>query len=267
MKNCCSHLRFIAVVFLVYVIQTANLFAREGSTESAMDHHKASLSSVRKIKDLIIYKDSLFYCAFPSVVKRPDGEIIVAFRWAPERRLFGEEGISHTDGERVLKRKITILKSRKSDQSNTYTFMGGYLVRSEDGGRKWTGPIYPPHVPTDVQVNVWGRPIPAYNRGALCEGRNGRIYGVVASNSADAPQKTQTHLLYSDNKGITWNYSCLVASDKNISFDETSVIETTNGDLGYSWSVMLDKRRALVVYYFNNDNGIRYIAGTIIEIN
>ena len=39
-----------------------------------------------------------------------------------------------------------------------------------------------------------------------------------------------------------------------------------NGDLGYPWSVMLDNNHALVVYYFNKDNGTRYIAGTILEI-
>ena len=39
-----------------------------------------------------------------------------------------------------------------------------------------------------------------------------------------------------------------------------------NGDIGYTWPVQLDKSRVLVVYYFNNENGPRYIAGTILEI-
>jgi hypothetical protein len=39
-----------------------------------------------------------------------------------------------------------------------------------------------------------------------------------------------------------------------------------NTDIGYTWPVMLDKNRALVVYYFNLANDVRYIAGTIIEI-
>lgn len=37
-------------------------------------------------------------------------------------------------------------------------------------------------------------------------------------------------------------------------------------DIGYPWSVQLDKKRVLVVYYFNVDGGTRHIAGTIIEI-
>jgi hypothetical protein len=39
-----------------------------------------------------------------------------------------------------------------------------------------------------------------------------------------------------------------------------------NTDLGYPWSVIIDKHRALIVYYFNVDGGSRYIAGTVVEI-
>ncbi|HNX55396.1 MAG TPA: hypothetical protein PKO30_07415, partial [Prolixibacteraceae bacterium] len=40
-----------------------------------------------------------------------------------------------------------------------------------------------------------------------------------------------------------------------------------SGDLGYSWSEMIDQNRVLVVYYFNHNNGNRYIAGSIIAID
>jgi len=39
-----------------------------------------------------------------------------------------------------------------------------------------------------------------------------------------------------------------------------------NSDLGYTWPVLLDRNRVLVCYYFNKENGKRYIAGTILEI-
>jgi hypothetical protein len=39
-----------------------------------------------------------------------------------------------------------------------------------------------------------------------------------------------------------------------------------NGDIGYTWPVMIDKNHILVTYYFNKGNGIRHIAGTILEI-
>jgi hypothetical protein len=372
----------------------------------------SSLPEISKVKDLIIYKDSLFYSAFPSIVKRPNGEMLVAFRRAPERRLFGQQGISHTDpnsymvmvrsrdgetwskepelifahpfggsqdpgllqlkdgtlictsyiwgiirpdADSILNRKLTLVKG-KSPYNPTFTFMGGYLVRLSDGGNKWQGPFYPPHVPADIQTNVWGKPLPAYNRGALCEGKNGSIYWAVAAQDTYSPSKTSVYLMISSDKGFTWNYIGPVAVDNKVSFDETSLVETPKGDLvaflrtanmpdqlsciarstdggksfkwqsmdfyghplhglklpdnrvlltygyrhkpygirarilnpectdfatapefivredggggdlGYSWSAMLDKSRVLVVYYFNHDNGIRYIAGTILEI-
>ena len=39
-----------------------------------------------------------------------------------------------------------------------------------------------------------------------------------------------------------------------------------NSDIGYTWPVMLDKNKILVVYYYNVADGIRHIAGTILEI-
>lgn len=372
-----------------------------------------SLTGIRKVKDIIIYKDSLFYSAFPSVVKRPDGEILVAFRRAPDRRLFGQQGISHTDpnsyvvmvrsrdgeawtkepelifahplggsqdpcllqlndgtlictsyvwslirpdADSILNRKITLVQG-EAKHSPAFTFMGGYLVRSVDGGEKWKGPIYPASVPANIQVNAWGEPLPAYNRGALYEGKNGRIYWAVAAKDSDSPSKTSVYLMTSNDKGLSWNYSAPIAVDKKISFNETSIMGTPkgdlvaflrtadmpneysciarstdggksfqwqslgfygyplhalklpdnrvlltygyrhkpygirarilnpectdfvsapefvvrddggSGDLGYSWSEMLDQNRVLVVYYFNHNNGTRYIAGTIIEID
>src|SRR5882672_10385970 len=72
-------------------------------------------SSIRKLEDIVIYRDEKFYSAFPSIVCRPDGELLVAFRRAPERRAFGEAGITHTD-------------------ANSYLV----LVRSKNGGETWS---------------------------------------------------------------------------------------------------------------------------------
>lgn len=69
---------------------------------------------MRKVRDMVIYGDERFYCAFPSVVRRPDGELIVAFRRAPELTLLGGTA-SHTHPNSEL-----------------------MLVRSFDGGETWT---------------------------------------------------------------------------------------------------------------------------------
>jgi hypothetical protein len=70
---------------------------------------------VRKVGESVIYQENRFYATFPSVVKRPDGELLVAFRRAPSRVALGEKGESHVD-------------------PNSYLVM----VRSRDGGATWT---------------------------------------------------------------------------------------------------------------------------------
>jgi hypothetical protein len=110
-------------------------------------------------------------------------------------------------------------------------FNGGYFVRSNDGGHKWDGPFYPPHIEPEILRDANGQLVPAYNRGALIEGRDGRLFWVCAATDQDSPRKTGTHLLISEDRGVTWKYSCPVASDPKASFNETSIYETPKGDL------------------------------------
>jgi len=57
---------------------------------------------IRKVKDVVIYEDARFHAAFPSVVKRPDGEVLVAFRRAPNRLRWGEDYNNHVDSNSYL---------------------------------------------------------------------------------------------------------------------------------------------------------------------
>ena len=355
---------------------------------------------VRKLNDLVIYSDPGYYSAFPSIVHRPDGELLVAFRRAPERRAFGEKNSSHTDPNSYLMlvrsrdkgetwsqpelihahtlggsqdpcmvqlRNGTLVCSSyawaRLDDSvaeakknvmrhGPFVFLGGYLVRSKNGGKTWEGPIIPPATRGELTLDAFGRPVPAYNRGAMCEGKDGRLYWVVAANTVATPRKSETHLLISSDQGRTWTYGCPVAQDSKVTFNETSLYETPkgtlvafmrtanfddhttiarstdrgqsfqpwedagfqghphyalrlpdqrvllvygyrhqpfgirarvldpectnaaaapeivlrddggNGDLGYPWATLLSRKRALVVYYFNQKDGTRHIAGT-----
>ena len=70
---------------------------------------------VRKVKDFIIYKDSSYYSTFPTVVKKEDGELILAFRRAPNRQVFGESKNDHVDPNSFL-----------------------VTVRSRDNGLSWS---------------------------------------------------------------------------------------------------------------------------------
>ncbi len=240
-----------------------------------------SIPGVRKVRDVIIYQSTRFHSAFPSVIKRPDGELFLAFRRAPERKTMGEKGSNHVDPNSYLVavrsrdgeswtsepellyahafggsqdpcllqlRDGTLLcasygwafvrpdglpnlKQPVFQNAAGSVFLGGYLVRSTNGGASWQGPVYPPHIEQEINNDPFGQPVPAYNRGAMYEGKDGRIFWVVAANDALSPRKTSTHLLVSGDKGLTWTYSCSVADDEKVSFNETSVYETPKGDL------------------------------------
>lgn len=360
---------------------------------------------IRKTGDLVIYQDEQFYSAFPSMVRRPDGELLVAFRRAPNRRMLGEKGNTHTDANSYLVsvrsrddgktwsrepdliyahpfggsqdpcllqlRDGTILcasygwsrvnsnyaaQLTNSLRHGEHVFLGGYVLNSRDGGTSWRGPFLPPPIPGNPDRDVFNEPVHAFNRGAMCQGRDGKIYWVVAANASLKPRRTETHLLISTDRGESWKYSCPVATDSKITFNETSLYETPKGDLvaflrtanfddhtvvarstdggksfqpwldagwrghphyalqlpdkrvlliygyrhkpfgirarvldaecqnfvsaeeiilrddggstdlGYPWATMIGNDRALVVYYFNKADGLRHIAGTILEI-
>ncbi|WP_286833420.1 sialidase family protein [Sphingobacterium sp. UBA7038] len=357
-----------------------------------------------KIKDIVIYEDSLFYAAFPSIVKTKDNSFLLAFRRAPERRVFGESHTMHVDPNSYLVQLSSkdgeewptdpkllyahafggsqdpcLLRLRDGTllcasygwsflrddglkklkgihfQSSDGTFLGGYLLSSNDNGKTWQGPIYPPAISQEVHHDMYGKKVPVYNRGAMVEGKSGRLYWVVAATDNAQSKKTSNYLMVSDDKGRSWNYLSVVAEDPKISFNETSIYETPkgalvaflrtadyndhaciarstdggktfkwksmgfkghplqalrlpddrvmivygyrhkpygirarilnaectdfessgeiviredggSGDIGYPWAVMLDSNRVLVTYYFNKNNGTRYIAGTILQL-
>jgi len=236
---------------------------------------------LRKVRDTVVYSDPQFYSAFPSVVARPDGELICAFRRAPSRRaMYDVRGDAHTDANSYL------VAVRSRDGGETWTsspqliyahtlggsqdpcllqlrngnllcasygwmpisekeravrpqafvepgfgFLGGYLLRSADGGATWDGPIYPPAVLGNKTTSITGGPLPAYNRGALCEMRDGTILWAVACHDTTSPLRTSVHLLRSRDGGISWDYSAPIAADPKLSFNETSVLELRDGTI------------------------------------
>src|SRR5687767_2103423 len=196
------------------------VFAATATTDADPAKQSATAApAVRVLEHVVVYEDPKFYVAFPSVVRRPDGELLLAFRRAPERRRFGEPGISHTDANSYLVsvrsqyggrtwtkepqlvhaypfggsqdpcmvqlrdgtivctsyawmplRPEDIAKLPKpAGRHGNFVFLGGYLVRSTDGGESWQGPIVPPPSKGEAQHDVFGNPVPAYNRGAMCE--------------------------------------------------------------------------------------------------
>ena len=43
----------------------------------AVAHSTTPAPALAKVKDVVIYRDPTFYSAFPSVIRRADGEVIV----------------------------------------------------------------------------------------------------------------------------------------------------------------------------------------------
>jgi len=238
-----------------------------------------NIAGIKKAGDIVIYEDAKFYSSFPSIVRRKDGELLVAFRRAPERRNLGEKSISHTDANSclVLVRSNDagktwtrnpeliyahpfggsqdpcllqlrdgsllcssyawaaintegIARMNNVSRLGNYVFLGGFLVRSKDDGHTWQGPIIPRPSPGEKTLDIFGEPVPSYNRGALCEGRDGRIFWAVAQHSP-VSNKSETKLMISSDDGSSWNFACNIASDPKVSFNETSLYETPRGDL------------------------------------
>jgi|SRR3954454_23087881 hypothetical protein len=53
-----------------------------------------SAATVTRFKDVVIYRDDTFQSAFPSIVRRDDGALLIAFRRAPDPRNFGDRGVT-----------------------------------------------------------------------------------------------------------------------------------------------------------------------------
>ena len=259
----------------------AVIFALVASGVAAQTSAKGASGSLKKIGDLIIYQDEKFYSSFPSVVVRKDGEILCAFRRAPDRRkLWGGPGPTHTDANSYLMLVRSkdcgktwtkdpelifahplggsqdpcmvqlkdgsivctsygwalipqegIDKLTKVGKHPPYAFLGGYLVRSDDGGKTWKGPFVPPAMPGTQTLDVLGNPCPVFNRGAMMQRADGTLCWAVAVNDGTLNKTTMVHLMTSSDRGETWKYGCPIAVDPKITMNETSMIETKKGDL------------------------------------
>ncbi|MGD9498346.1 MAG: sialidase family protein [Armatimonadota bacterium] len=53
--------------------------------------------ALRKLDDIVIYRDDRWYSTFPSLIRLADGRLLCGFRRAPERRLQPGGSVSHTD--------------------------------------------------------------------------------------------------------------------------------------------------------------------------
>ena len=111
-----------------------------------------------------------------------------------------------------------------------WTFAGGFVIRSADGGASWQGPIDPGSpIPTETRHTMLGK-LPLYNRGALYQGRDGTIHWAVACENG-LKSGSSVYLVQSRDGGHTWQYRSVIAQLDTIGLNETSIYETPQGDL------------------------------------
>ncbi len=111
-----------------------------------------------------------------------------------------------------------------------WVFAGGFVIRSDNGGATWQGPFDPGSpVPAETRSTMLGK-LPLYNRGALCQGRDGTLYWAVACQNR-LKSGSSVHLVQSRDNGRTWQYRSVIAQLDTIGLNETSIYETPRGDL------------------------------------
>jgi sialidase-1 len=238
--------------------------------------------SLKKLRDITIYKDERFYSTFPSVVVRPDGEVLCAFRRAPDRQFLQPGGkrshcdsnsylvmVRSKDGCKTWSKEPELIFAHPmggsqdpcmvqlrdgsivctsygwtmvhsgasvSEKTNThppYAFMGGYVLRSDNGGGSWRGPFIPLALPGEPSLTAFGGPTPTFNRGAMMQAPDGRLlWAVVRAPDRETSERVSSvHLVESRDRAETWKYVCPVAEDPKITFNETSLIQAGNGDI------------------------------------
>ncbi len=256
---------------MILIAVCAATVSAQGACAAAKEQGKMT-----KLKDIVIYEDKSFYSAFPSLVVRKDGEILCAFRRAPNRKLLWGGWYTHTDANSYL----VLVRSKDGGKTWTkdpslifahplggsqdpcmvqlkdgsivctsyawamlpqpgqekmahppFSFLGGYILRSDDGGKSWLGPFAPPPLPGDTSKDALGNPCPTFNRGAMIQMKDGRLLWAVVQRQSVKLHHSSVHLIESKDRAETWTYICPIAQDNTVAFNETSLIETPKGDI------------------------------------
>lgn len=85
-----------------WIIFTSICFVFLACNTVATVHDVKRITHLQLDKHVVIYHDTMFHSAFPSVIKRQNGNYMVAFRRAPDRKIFGEKGTNHVDPNSYL---------------------------------------------------------------------------------------------------------------------------------------------------------------------
>jgi len=111
-----------------------------------------------------------------------------------------------------------------------YHFLGGWILRSTDGGSTWKKTLAPRH-PDNAKLDFSGKPYHPFNRGAFAEdGERGVIYW-AGTRHDNGTGVGAIDLYASRDDGNSWQLSCELAASSRHGLNETSLVLAGDGRL------------------------------------
>ncbi|TNJ62669.1 exo-alpha-sialidase [Paenibacillus hemerocallicola] len=215
------------------------------------------------IDHLILYKDTNYNSFFPSAVKRTDGQFVLGFRQAPDRRRT-EEKISHidpssramllasADGE-VWDAEPAVLYddylcgvqdpclNQLRDGTLFATFFMWKVFEQEDVPEKQSGdkPIFGKWIGRRKDAHsirstdggrTWDTPIPIPVDGAI-RGNSVELGDWSILTPLYSPETTRVNIARTEDRGRTWTEHAVIESCDGYTFEEPNLYRTPSGKL------------------------------------
>ncbi|MDD3725593.1 MAG: sialidase family protein [Candidatus Ratteibacteria bacterium] len=212
------------------------------------------------MENIIIYKDEKFYSAFPSIAKLNNGDLIISFRQAPQRKPYSthidseskavtvrskDSGRTWSDAEIAYEeegnvgiqdpsiaqlRDGTLIANFfswqviKIDPFNHY-IKGTFVIRSFDNGKNWE------KQPIKIEVLNSNYNVIATSESIL-ELPDGEILIPLYGRGHKNPSEI-SFLMRSNNKGESWTGPFVIAQDPfyNLKFEEPSLCLLPSGKI------------------------------------
>lgn len=221
------------------------------------------MQRLEPIEHIVIYKDKKYNSFFPSVVKRPDGRIVLGFRQAPDRRR-NEEKISHIDpSSRAMMIASADGISWEPEPNVLYddyfcgvqdpclnqlrdgtlfaTFFMWKVLEQEDAGEKQSGDksIFGKWIGRRKHAlsirstdggQTWDRPIPIPVDGAI-RGNSVELDDGAILTPLYSSESTNVHVARTEDKGNTWTAHAVIESCDGYTFEEPNLFRTPSGKL------------------------------------
>jgi sialidase-1 len=180
--------------------------------ESEIVLSRSSDSGATWSEPLVIFRHPKGGCQDPCLHLLPDGSILcTSYGWQE----IGSEKLANPENKIV---------------AGPYAAFGGFMIKSEDSGLSWRAPATAPRLYHNTAQDISGVAIPAFNRGALATDSEESIYWGVTTHRSMTPPLGAIDLLKSKD-GNSWQTISTIASEPDISFNETSLFITNSGDI------------------------------------